>query len=131
MGVCVAVTSLFDDLAGDMAEIVAEFGRSATVSVVTTPGTYDPATGETTGTVWTDATVTATPVLGRSMSLDGVAGRQATGYVLLSSDGLTISPDLIQRITIGGEVWTVTEVRPYPVKASTVGWRLALAKGAR
>ncbi len=114
-----------------VAAAIRKIGRSAAVSAVTTPGTYDPATGETTGTVWTDATVTATPVLGRSMSLDGVAGRQATGYVLLSSDGLTISPDLIQRITIGGEVWTVTEVRPYQVNASTIGWRLALAKGAR
>lgn len=114
-----------------MATVLRRFGRAATVSVVTTPGTYDPATGETTGTVWTDATVTTTPVLGQSTSLDGAAGRRATGYVLLSSDGLTISPDLIQRITIGAEVWTVIEVRPYSVNTSTIGWRLALAKGAR
>lgn len=125
------MTSLFDGLPADIAAIVAEVGRTATVSVVTTAGTYDPSTGETTGTVYTDTTITTTPVLGRSQSLDGVAGRQATGYVLLSSDGLTISPDLIQRLTIGGEVWTVVEVRPYAVNSTNVGWRLSLAKGAR
>jgi hypothetical protein len=102
-------------LAATAQRLLALFGQSVTLSK-TTPGAYDPVTGETTGA--TTATQTAFSVLldyslqeSGAKFADGSQVRVGDKKCLIEAKGLAWAPDELTTLTAGGVIWQIEKLR--------------------
>lgn len=110
---------------------VLTLGRMATFHVLTTPGTYDPATGAKSAATVTQVQAFCSPPLEYRKSLRSESPiRQAATSLVLPSYGLTFTPQLVQAVTIGVDNWRVLEVVEHAVQSTVIAWELRLEKGA-
>jgi hypothetical protein len=110
---------------------VLTLGRMATFHVLTTPGTYDPATGAKSAATVTQVQALCSPPLEYQKSLRAESPiRQAATSLVLPAYGLTFSPQLVQAVTIGVDNWRVLEVVEHSVQSTIIAWELRLQKGA-
>lgn len=87
--------------------LIARFGQSATLTRVATSGTaYDPTTTET------DYTVTVAVMEYTDRERDGTLIKVGDKKVYLSTSGLSITPGVADKITIGGVEHEIINVMP-------------------
>lgn len=107
--------AFYDDMAAVALELITEFGQAGTISDVT-PGTYDPATGETTG----DTPITQTAqmiLLDYSLQESGAKYNEGTQVlagdkkILIAAQGLAWAPMMTSRITADSAVWQVVNIK--------------------
>lgn len=111
-------------------ELLEEFGTEADL-VVRTGGTYDAATGTITGeTTKTYRDVLATPPVpaaevhaSRDVRLEG----ECVSFLAASTAPVEPRPEM--QVTLGGESWTVLEVRTYRSGALPAAYELGLRRG--
>lgn len=104
------MSGFYDETAAVADEILKEFGTAVTVTRVT-PGSYDPATGATTGDVTTTWTGTGARFEYAQREQDGTRIRIGDQRVYLSVVGI-VNPQSGDTLTIGGTVFNVVESRP-------------------
>lgn len=110
---------------------VLSLGRTATFHVITTPGTYDPTTGNKSAATVTQIQAQCSPPLEYQKSLRAESPiRQAATSLVLPAYGLTFSPQLVQAVTIGTDTWRVLEVIEHSIQSTVIAWELRLQKGA-
>lgn len=107
--------AFYDDMAAVALELITEFGQVGTISDVA-PGTYDPATGATTG----DTPITQTAqmiLLDYTLQESGAKYNEGTQVlagdkkILIAAQGLAWAPMMTSRITADSDVWQVVNIK--------------------
>lgn len=109
------MSAFYDRMAATTLRLITEFGQGATLND-TTPGAYDPVTGETTG----DTPITQPCQL---MLLEYTANESGIKYaegsqvqngdkkIMIAAQGLTWAPALTTTITADGAIWRVVNIK--------------------
>lgn len=101
----------FDDTFRELAhDMIAEFGKIVTFTK-TTPGTYDPVSGTTTGSTTTNTSIKVTPP--SAFDIKEVNGTSIqTGDVKVSTAAVDHVPDINQSVTFDGNTYNIISVSP-------------------
>jgi hypothetical protein len=103
------MSAFYDEVSAIADELLVEFGAPALLTRVT-PGSYDPATGTTTGDVTTTWTGTGAKFDYEQKDVDGTKVREGDQRVYLSTVGI-VNPHTGDTLTIGGVVLNVVVSR--------------------
>ena len=99
--------------------LIANFGQSATLSKTVNSSTaYNP-TRTTTGYACTVAVLDY-----RNAEIDGTLVKRGDKKVYISTDGLTVSPEVHDTLTIGSEVHAILAVMPMSPAGTVVYWEV-------
>ncbi len=119
-------TALDLELLPEVLALIAEVGIAT--AITENDGTYDPATGATSGTP-TSHTVTATPPLDYDVKfIDGDVVRVGDTYLYVAGSGLGFTPKPGFSVVTGGRTWRVVAVRDLRSGEQTAAWELQLRR---
>lgn len=114
-----------DDFRELAVELIAEFGTTGVVQVVTATMADDGSVNETI----VAHSVSCTDIVDESRRYESQATAQrVTGTVYLADRGLTFTPAIGQRFVYQSRTFPVTAVFPYRAQGGTALWRLDLAE---
>lgn len=109
------MADFYERMAATAIRLITRFGQSGTISDVT-PGTYDSATGVTTG----DTPISQTAqmiLLDYSLQESGAKYNEGTQVlagdkkILIAAQGLAWAPMMTSRITADGAVWQAVNIK--------------------
>lgn len=109
------MAGFYERMAATALRLITRFGQAGTISDVT-PGTYDPATGATTG----DTPISQTAqmiLLDYSLQESGAKYNEGTQVlagdkkILIAAQGLAWAPMMTSRVTADGAVWQVVNIK--------------------
>ena len=104
------MTTLDQRFPGRAQRLIAKYGKQV-VFTKTTPGTFDPVSGTTTGATSTDTTIKVAPP--SSFDIKEVNGTSIqTGDVKVSVAALDYVPDISQTVTFDSNTYNIISVSP-------------------
>ncbi len=118
-----------DDLQGDVATALDEFGRAITIRK-NAPGAYDPATGAFTVSPDVD-TAAIGLLLGYSdIVTTGTLIKQGDRRCLLKTEGLTITPEVGDKVIVGSNIYSVVSFKTIELGGIVIMYTLQLRLGS-
>lgn len=113
----------YADARADAEELIAEFGQASVIRRQTNSGpVYDPAIIET------DYACTLVDLDIDESKIDGTIIARGDRMAYVSTAGLSITPDLADKIIIGSEVHAIRNVKPLSPAGTVVLWELIIRK---
>lgn len=114
--------TLADDFLAIELELATEFGQAATLTrvasaTITTGGTV-------TQTTTTHAVLVDGPVNEAKRYAAAGSDTRVTATFYLPASGLTVTPSVPDRLTIGARIWQVVAVETFQVQGTTTTYRL-------
>lgn len=105
--------SLFDDLPGIISDVLndADLGFQSVTLTTTTPGTYDPTTGTTSGGSTSTATVRAVVEDYKGLALlPGTQIQAGDKKITVAAANISAAPKPTDTVTVGGVVFSIVNV---------------------
>jgi len=119
--------SIGDDLQGDVAQALIEFGRAVTLRKIV-PGAYNEADGSTAAATTTDHATTGLLLAYSDRVVDGELIKQNDRRCILKVQGLSVAPEINDRVVVGSDVYTVISFKTVEIGGVVVLYTLQVRR---